>query len=214
MFDKIAYTLYIVLIASCLVSSILNRKLLGRFALFFSVLLGITLVFESLTYVIDMEYKNLLNHLYQPLEFTLMILIYQRVIIYSWFKKLVLPTILVFWSVSIGLSAGVEGLYEPNTLSFLIGSVLIIGLATIYHIQLLTTPGKETSIFRVPFFWINTGNLFFFLGTFFQMGLNTYLQDRAPDIAHELILINIAMNLILYTLYLIGTLCHTSSRSS
>jgi len=207
MYDLLLYSLYLLLITSGLVFSIVNRRQLGDFSKYMTILLGMVLLFESFDYIIKVEHANFLNHIYQPIEFTLMVLIYGRVLDYGWFRKVMIPMIVIFWSLSIYLSIFVEGIENDNALSFVMGNFCIVIFAIIFHFQLLSNPSKEERLFRHPFFWINTAHLFFYLGTFFQMGFNAYLYERVPEVANSLMIINYVLNLSLYSLYLVGFTC-------
>ena len=187
--------------------SIINRKQLGSYSTYMTILLGMALLFDSYDYEIDDWLAHILNHVYQPLEFTLLTLIYGKVLKYSWFKKAMFPMIAIFWAVSLFLSIEVEGLENENVLSLVISYFLVIIFAAIYHFQLLTNPLKGERLFRQPFFWINTAHLFFFLGTFFQMGFDAYLEKRWPGAAVDLRIIAYVLNLMLYSLYLVGFTC-------
>jgi len=169
--------------------------------------LGTVLLFESFDFLVDKTTSNILDHLYEPIEFTIITLIYSKTIHYKWFKLAKFPIIFSFWLLAIILSIFIEGLVERNMLSFIIGSFGTIVYAFIYKYQLFTTPPTKESLFRLSFFWINTAHLFFYLGTFFQMGMDTYLHAKAPETAYDLFLINYIMNYTVYGLYIIGMLC-------
>ncbi len=207
MIGQFLYCIYLSLVASGFVFSYFNRKQLGSYATFLTILLGMVLLFESFDYYIDVEQANLLNHFYQPLEFTLMVLIYGKVFNYSRFNRLIIPAITGFWAISLYLSIFVEGIQEYNTLSMILGYFCVIVLAAVYHAKLFTNKLGDTRLFRQPFFWINTAHLFFYLGTFFQMGFNAYLRNKSPESAHNLLYINYVLNLSLYSLYLVGFTC-------
>jgi hypothetical protein len=105
------------------------------------------------------------------------------------------------------LSIWVEGIFNPNTASFIIGSILIILYSILYKYQLFTSPPTKESLLINPFFWINTANLFFYCGTFFQMGLDSYIRKGNAALADQLHIIIYGLNYMLHLLYLIGFLC-------
>ena len=67
---------------------------------------------------------------------------------------------------------------------------------------------------RNPLFWVSSGNLIFYAGVFFRMGLLNYIIKELPDLAPKLMYINSSLNYILYTLYSIGFLCTIRNRRS
>ena len=86
-------------------------------------------------------------------------------------------------------------------------SIIVIFYGLRYIYQLYDSPPETSSLLTVPFFWINTGNLFFYCGTFFQMGLNSYIDSLDSNLAADLQIINKALNYTLYIFYFIGFTC-------
>ena len=152
--------------------------------------------------------SNFLDHFYQPIELIFWAIIYYNVIDSHSFRrilKVVVPLTVVislFWSVQI------EGISNVNTGSFIIGSVQIIVAAVLYKYRLFTLPPSKESLLVNSFFWINTGNLFFYCGTFFQMGLHDYISKTNSVLADQLFVINHGLNYMLHILYLTGFLCN------
>ena len=201
------YYIYLSLVAAGLIVSIINRKQLGSYATYITILLGVVLLVESRDYEIEDTLAHIINHAYQPVEFTLMALIYGKVLKYRWYKKALIPMIIIFWVISLFLSIGIEGVENENALSLVVSYFLVVVFASVYHFQLLSNPQKNEGLFRQPFFWINTAHLFFFLGTFFQMGFDAYLEKKMPDAAIDARTISHVLNLALYSLYLVGFTC-------
>src|SRR5687767_14610849 len=143
-------------------------------------MLGIVLLFEIAGAVLR-HYNinnNILDHLYQPIEFTLLSVIYYHAISHRTFRKLIKFIVGIFILVSVLSSVWVEGIFAPNTISFIIGSTFIIFYSIVFMFQLYTLPPTAESLLVNPFFWINTAHLFFYCGTFFQMGLDSYLRKQ------------------------------------
>jgi len=204
----VEYLLYLFLVGVCFVFSIILRKQLNGYGTYMSILLAIVLIFESFDYIfIDTIYINVLDHLYQPLEFTCLTLVYSVTLNWSWFKAKKWVVITLFWILAAVLTFFVEGVYNLNTLSFIVGSFIVLIYAFAYELQLFTTPPSKENLTRQPFFWINTAHLFFYLGTFFQMGFDAYLHNKSPETSYNLYLINYILNFTVYTLYLAGLTC-------
>ena len=204
--------LYLLLVATVLTASIVNRKQLSNYGSLLSVLLGLVLLFESFDYIIEKPERNILDHFYQPLEFTLLVIMYSKTLAYKWFNKYKLIYIIGFWVIAMYMSFAIEGLKTFNTLSFLLGSFLTIVMALLFQFQLFVKPSKE-HLFTKPFFWINTAHLFFYLGTFIQMGLNSYIKANNEELADNLHTISYILNYVLYILYFVGITCKTIFRS-
>lgn len=201
------FNIYIALVIACLVACSIYRKFIPRYYKYFQILLSSIIVFEVAGYLLPTPYNNILDHLYQPFEFTFISLIYRETIKGETFKNCIKYLIPIFWVVAIILSVAVEGITSYNTYSFILGSVIIIFYGLRYIYELYDSPPETNSLLTVPFFWINTGNLFFYCGTFFQMGLNSYIDSLDPDMATGLQVINKALNYALYIFYFIGFVC-------
>jgi hypothetical protein len=72
----------------------------------------------------------------------------------------------------------------------------LILLCILYLNQLLHH--EETSLLKIPLFWITCGALFFFIGTFFYFSLYSYLvKSKAAAGVFSLIILN--LNIIFYS---------------
>lgn len=205
----ILFSFYILLLIACLTTLLLNRQSLPSYFGYFVYLLLIVIVFEVVGQALSLEHinANFLDHAYQPLEVTILSLVYARVIMSVTFRRLVAFIVPAFWAFAAFSTFDLEGLASINTASF-IGSTLVISFyALVYVFQLYKLPPSSESLLTVPFFWINTGHLFFYFGTFFQMGMDSYIRQADRALAERLVVINHALNFALYLLYLIGFSC-------
>ena len=148
-----------------------------------------------------------LDHLYQPIELIFLSILYYHAVNSHSLRKAIKILVPLAILISIAWSVQVEGVLNINTGSFIIGSTLVIVYSIFYKYQLFTSPPTKESLVVNPFFWINTGNLFFYCGTFFQMGLHNYISKTNAALADQLFVINHGLNYTLYILYLIGILC-------
>ncbi|UII32786.1 hypothetical protein LVD17_07055 [Fulvivirga ulvae] len=201
------FLVYIILIIACLVACTTNRQYLLATYRYFQILFIAVLLFELSGLAIEREYNNVIDHFYQPLEFILITLIYKNILRNKVLNRYWLVIVPLFLITSFYLSIFIEGLHMPNTYSFLLGSTIIVLYALIYVYELYANPPEHSSLFTNPYFWINTGNLFFYCGTFFQMGLSAYIARDNETLAKELSIIIKLLNYALYSLYLIGFLC-------
>lgn len=205
----ILFSFYILLLIACLATLLLNRQSLPSYFSYFLYLLLVVIVFEVAGQTLSREHlnANFLDHVYQPLEVTILSLVYARVVVSLTFRRVVAFLVPAFWAFAAFSTFYVEGIASANTASF-IGSTLVISFyALVYVYQLYNLPPSSESLLTVPFFWINTGHLFFYFGTFFQMGMDSYIRQADPALAGRLVVINHALNFALYLLYLIGFSC-------
>jgi len=205
----VSFFLYSLLIIACLVVYQLNKQSLPSYLQYIQILLAIALVFEVSAEILRHYNINhyFLDHLYQPIELVLLSTVYYHAIDNKSVRKTIKLIVLLYVFASIILSVWVEGIANPNTGSFIIGSTLIIFYSILYKYQLFTLPPTKESLLVNPFFWINTANLFFYCGTFFQMGLDSYIRKENATLADQLHVINHGLNYTLYILYLTGFLC-------
>jgi len=71
---------------------------------------------------------------------------------------------------------------------------------------------EPKKVWQIPEFWVCTGILFFFAGTFFQMGLHSFLFRTNRELANRLYVINHLLNILLYGLLTVGFLCKASQK--
>jgi hypothetical protein len=106
----------------------------------------------------------------------------------------------------------VEGFYRFHTITYRVGSVMIVFWCYLFFRQLMRSEAF-ISIFRMPAFWISTGLLFFYAGFFFYMSAGYILMytrlviDRMVWYA-----ISGTLNAILYGCFLIAFLCQVSRK--
>lgn len=107
-----------------------------------------------------------------------------------------------------------EGFHQFNSLSLVLIELLNIILSCIVLFQLVFHQDNSKSLFKEPYFWINTGTLFFSLGTIVLFGLqkyiiNNHLQIENKSLYHALAPI---LNIILYSAWSYGFLqCRKTS---
>jgi len=204
---SLSFLLYIGIIAACLNINYLNRLHLPPFFKYFNFLFIVVIVFEILGEIL--KYYGLANyfldHLYQPIELTILSIIYKRAIRSYPFQKIIIFIIVLFWFVSLYYSFNVEGVENENKFSFFLGSFIVIFYSYRYIFELYTDPPAKGSLLNNPFFWIVTANLFYYYGIYFYMGLRNFITDES--MRDKLKIINMSLNYALYILYLIGFSC-------
>jgi len=199
---------YVFLLLICLTIFLINRKKLPPYFIYLGWLVAVTIVFEPLKMYLskrNVSY-NPLNHLYQFIELWLLCLTYYNYFSIKVLKKIILITLAVLTLAYPLISFFLEGMYNDCNLSFLINSILMIIFSMVFFYDLYIT-NTEIKVLSFGFFWINCGNLIFTCGTFFQMGLYSYLKNLNPQMANDLYTINHVLNYFLYFTYAAGFLC-------
>jgi hypothetical protein len=204
----IMFTAYIALIVLCILTLLVNRQNLPRYFIYLLVLLSIVVIVEILEEYLQRIHINSypLDHLYQPIEFGLLSIVYFKSFENPLIKKLLKTITPIFILYALIMSIFVEGIFHINTISFLTSCFLFVVISILYILELYFKNEEENPA-KDPFFWINTGILFYSCGVFLQMGLYNFFENRAPDIAKQLNIINQLLNFFLYFNFLIGFMC-------
>lgn len=205
---------YIILIIVCFTSYLLNRKRLPSYYIYLGCLIGIVLLIEMLKFFLKIKKidVNPIEHLYQLIELWLMCLLYYHFFSKDVLKKVIAVLLIVLTPLFFFISVQYEKIWNESVLSFSINSCLYIAFSLIFFYDLYTN-GIQSDILGYTFFWVNCGNLIYACGTFFQMGLQSYLNRIDPQLNDDLKIINHILNYFLYATYTIGFLCIKKSKS-
>ncbi|MFT4660799.1 MAG: hypothetical protein ACI8XB_001067 [Patiriisocius sp.] len=196
----IYYTIVITSIVSLLVNkSRLDTKL---FLYFFLLLLSVIIV-ETPKLLFWEQLDIILHQFYDPIELTLLGLIYGHVLRNRVVKKSIPFLIVTSWLFLI------FELWLPVTESVkllidLFSYLVIITFSLLYFIESFSPPFAKTTIYKNAFFWINCGNLFFYAGTLLHGTLRDVMPNMTPDQQLIMDYISAVFNQTLYLLYLVG----------
>ncbi len=210
--SQLLYEIYLGILTISFIASILNRKNLPSYYWLLSLLLGLTIVnectaFYFLYYPQAIGRPYFLYHFFIPVYYSLLAGVYYKYFEKPVVKKLVLYSIPAFILVNVVLSTTLQKLNVVNTYSFMLLTALVLGWVLYYFYELMHEY-KSPDLLRMPFFWINAGNLFFYPGMFFLMSFLNVLIENDPALLNVLYnLINRLLNYMLYTLFTIGFLC-------
>lgn len=209
--------IYYGLLALCLITLLINRKKINSIYYWFIPLIGFGVITQVIgdivNYSLAAENKQtFMFHFYQPIEYMLLALFYWRLLEGKIVKKIVLISIPLFISFCIYYySTNIKSYLGPDFTNFTLEAILITGLVAIFFLQLFKSE-EYLNLTTYPAFWINTGNLFFYGGNLFVMGLHYYLAKQDSKLAEEFLSINHYLNLLLYMLYIIAFVCSKTNR--
>lgn len=99
-----------------------------------------------------------------------------------------------------------QGYNTFHTISFSIGSLLIVFFSITYFLDLLRLPKSEDLVTN-PYFWICSGLLFFYICGFPLYGLVNLWADIAPILIDNLSRFINILNIFLYSLFTISFIC-------
>ena len=191
----------------CVITLVWNRNRLDKKHLLFLPIVVIAITTQLLAEVIEKEDRShyFLFHLYIPLEYLLLSLYYYylfRVKLVKWL--LVFTNVVLFTFCIVHYYLG-KNFWLPDFSDFALGAAFNSLLVIAFFVSLFRK--EEVVLMRYPDFWINTGNLLFYAGCLFVMGLYHSLHQKDEKLAEQLMDINHYLNLVLYLFYFIAFLC-------
>jgi len=212
--NKTLFLIHLTIVFGSFVCSIINRKNLPAFIRLFTIITGVTFIIESIGFYLlfftELP-RQYLYHFYVPFMYSIMAYIYYKALGTTWKAKLIGWSIPAYLMLAIYLSFFIQKPAIVNTYATMVVSILIIGLSLFYYYELLQKEGSY-AMGRDPLFWISTGNLIFYAGVFFLMGLLNYLMKEMLELSKQLMVINYTLNYVLYSFYCVGLLCTRPSR--
>lgn len=208
--------IYLFVLTTCFGVSIFLRNILTQQFKYLLFLISITWIVEITGTSYLMNFKkplSILFHIFQPIEYLLLALFFYKIFLNNFIKKSILLSIPIVIIVSIINSFFLQNIYQFNSYAFLFIAFLLVIWSILYFIELLN---NEFSLYvwNNPNFWICTGILFFYAGSFFLMGFITIIYKYNPELASKIYIINHLLNIILYSLYTYGFICQNRIQQS
>jgi len=105
-------------------------------------------------------------------------------------------------------------MYYSDTFSSLLNiveSILIVSLVLVYFYELFTAD-FFVNLPREPYFWISVGVLFYYAGSFFQVGTYNYSVNHTELKQFEMAIHSFS-NILMYLLFTQGLLCRRNMQS-
>ena len=128
---------------------------------------------------------------------------YKKIIAFSYLSYLILVIINITF---------IQPITQFHIYTFAFGSLLMIMTSGLFLYELINY--SENNFFRVPFFWICTGLLFFYVGNFLLMSSLNYVNVNFKGLAKKLFLITELLSILEYTLFIMAFLCKRIFRTS
>jgi len=177
---------------------------------FFSCLLGLTVLVEGTAVVLIYKHKSnyLLYNLFMLVEFSSYAFFYLLSIHKGKMKRLMQASLLIFpiiWTILMARG----GLKEWNGTLITVGSFFSVLFALNYYHYIITAP-QLLSLRTLPEFWIATGMLIFYLGSFAFFGMLNFIL-KYQEVAAKLLDVFEVLNIIMYALFSYAFLCRTSN---
>lgn len=200
-------SIYYGLLGICLATLLLNSKRLNRIYYWFVPIIIFAITVQASQDILKLkEIKgyDFVFHIYQPVEYSLLALFYFQLINNAVAKKVILasiPIVLLFSVVYYSVGNGV--FYGTDFIDFCVCAFFINIWVVIFFIELLRSDEK-LHLVQYPAFWVNAANMLFYGGCLMVMGVYFYVLNTDPVTAKQLLSVNHYLNLVLYSMYIIG----------
>lgn len=202
--------IYTFVLIICVLVGFYHQNALNKPVRYIFWLVCITLLVESIgLYNLKVAHKSV-EWLYDSflfVEYALMALYFRDIIVSVPTKKAITVSVPILFSWILVSFIFSREMFLWTSISFLLVAFLLCIYSCIYLRQMLQVH-IEDHLSQNPHFWISTGILFFYAGTFFQSGLHKYLATVDRETANQLyMIINHMLNIILYSLFTYGFIC-------
>ena len=205
--------IYLAVLISCLATGFYYRKILSQGLRLLLWLVLIAAIVEIVgTYHLRFLFitASLIYRIYQPIEYVLLAGYFFTIITSPAKRKLIILSIPVVVLVNL-LNLFANQYQSLGLYAFLLAALLFVIWSIFYFFQLFKSNDGENPA-HIPAFWICTGILFFYAGTFFQMGFTNMIYKHNPDLAKKLYVINHLLNCVLYGMITYGFICQSKYR--
>ncbi|MEO5995202.1 MAG: hypothetical protein ABIN89_00810 [Chitinophagaceae bacterium] len=189
---------FLLLILTCLILSLFIREK-QPFTFLLPVFFATLLFIESLCYYFKVINKNniLIYNFWFPVEFAIYSFWVVSYLGNQGYKKIVIYCIL-FYLVTVGyIYMRASNLHKFNTISFQLGVILLIPVLLLKLYEFINE-SAITHPFKNALFWLISGLLISYLGSFFQFSVENYLQENHKDLLETLKFFNILLTESLY----------------
>lgn len=192
---------YIVIFVPLIIGVIFWKRLSFVQRMIFGIVV-LTFLNDSLTIILNrQEIHNLwVYHLYVPLYFWMIALLYRESPMKSTIKKWLLPYACIFTVFSVVNSIWIQPVSGFNSNAISIGMLSYILLALIYF-QFLLKQQFYTRLENDPLFWMSVGLLLFNAGALVLFIVSNYFNSSDRKVVASIWSLNVILNIILIMFY-------------
>lgn len=207
---------YIIVISLCVVISLVSlaKKQPPAYLKLFTLYMILTLVVESIGWWYTIHGRNNLTfyNLYGIINITYSIYLLRSFLLEGKAKQVFGWLMLAYPFIAlINIGFIQKSLQHFATYSYIVGAVMVVICCICYFYQRIKYPGRQ-NLLRDPSFWIATGLLFFNSISVPYLGIVNFISN-IPQYAYKTFFnINAIINIILYSLYCISSLCSLNFR--
>ena len=165
----------------------------------------VTIMSESFTYYLREHHQNNLwvYHLYVPLVFILMVLLYKKLLDPLVKGQLLWALGFLYLVFSISNSIYWQPISTLNTNAIWLSNLIFMGLSLIYFYFLLKSP-IEVPLKKLAQFWLNLAILIYYSSTLIIFLFISYIDGLSPELVNTTWWLNTAMFAVLNVLYAIS----------
>jgi hypothetical protein len=193
---------YIALVLAFL-TSLFRYKYIQSSALVFSIpYLAVNIIAESYGIFTDAEDYWIYN-LSTIIDFIFYYYVYYRFIGDVLIRKWIRWFSIIYFPFCLLNIFFIQGFYSFHSNSYLAGACFLILLSVVYLRNLIVNIDTQNP-FKDRLFWITTGVLFFYIGTFFHLGFFQYIESQYPSLDSVFKQLLRFLNVVLYCMYIIA----------
>jgi hypothetical protein len=199
---------FILLLAAIFLYSLAarNKQYFSSTIIAYLVLILITSILAFYLRAIGVRNNLFLFHIYTPIAYTILSVLYLNAISGALLKKIITASIPFFIILSIVFSAFVQKPDESNSYSNIIMSLLILTWSLFYLREVLLLQ-QVTHLQRFPMFWICVAISFCFTGNLITEGMLNYLIKYSIQIARQAYGFTYIFKYLSFILLMIGAWC-------
>jgi len=193
-----------------IISYVINRNFNHphwRFVVAFLILMLLTsLVAFATTLWFDIRNNLFVFHIYTPLEYTALSMLYVSTLETKKIKNVIMASIPAFIVLCVVFALFIQPVTSNNAVMVIVESMLIIVWSLLFIRETITLQ-KQSTLLRFPMFWISVGLMFYFAGAQVIDGLLNYLMIESMDLARKVYRLMYVFRFALMALLIIGAYC-------
>jgi hypothetical protein len=150
-------------------------------------------------------------HIFTPLEYTVLSLLYSHVISDVRIRKVIRTSIPLFLLLSLLLSIFIQGYKSNNSYTVILECILLI-LWSLFFLREILLLQQVTALHRFGLFWISVGILFLFTGSLIIEGMLNYLINHSMELARRVYRFGYVFKYLQFILLIVGACCRKPAR--
>lgn len=187
--------------------TLLRKEHPSHLALFIAYLV-LTFFVEITGYILVVQQRENIPiyNVYMIINFSYLIFLLRSFLQDEGIRKVLSWANIIFIIIALINLLFVQKWHNFNTYTFILGSIAMVICSIYYFYHRMKFPDSQ-NLLSDPTFWIATGLLFFYTCSLPIMGLINFVSNIPRYVSNSFYLINLSLNIILYSLFSISLLC-------